>query len=74
MLTMMDLVRYSSPQNEESFFKGIPMSEYTKENMKIFAKVLALPVKVRFRGPRHDPMRLTCLKKDASTFSVYKRG
>ena len=28
-------------------------------------------IRVRFRGPRHDAMRLTCLKRNARAFSVY---
>lgn len=28
-------------------------------------------MRIRFRGPRYDSMRLTCLKKDARAFSVY---
>jgi hypothetical protein len=28
-------------------------------------------IRVRYRGPRHDAMRLYCLKRNARAFSVY---
>jgi len=34
-------------------------------------RLQGIKIRVRFRGPRHDAMRLTCLKKDARRFSVY---
>lgn len=35
------------------------------------AKAEGKKMRVRFRGPRYDAMRLTCLKKNARAFSVY---
>lgn len=45
------------------------------EELRPVYKTLALlwgkRLRIRFRGPRHDLMRLTCLKRDAVRFSVY---
>ena len=30
-----------------------------------------IKIRVRYRGPRHDAMRLYCLKRNARAFSVY---
>jgi len=38
---------------------------------KTFALVQGKRLRIRFRGPRRDTMRLYCLKKDAVRFSVY---
>jgi hypothetical protein len=36
-----------------------------------FAKLQGKKMRVRYRGPRYDVMRLTCLKRDAVRFSIY---
>ena len=38
---------------------------------KTFAKLQSKRMRVLFRGPRRDVMRLYCLKKDARAFSIY---
>jgi hypothetical protein len=35
------------------------------------AKAEGKKMRIRYRGPRYDAMRLTCLKKDARAFSIY---
>ena len=43
----------------------------TRSAFKIQAKLQGKRLRIRFRGPRRDTMRLYCLKKDAVRFSVY---
>jgi hypothetical protein len=38
---------------------------------KALAKAEGKRMRVRFRGPRYDYMKLYCLKKNARAFSVY---
>jgi hypothetical protein len=38
---------------------------------QLWAKVAGKTIRIRFRGPRYDAMRLHCLKKNARAFSVY---
>ena len=38
---------------------------------KTWALVQGKRMRVRFRGPRYDSMRLYCLKRHARAFSVY---
>lgn len=45
--------------------------EKVRSQYKIIAKQAGKKVRIRYRGPRYDMMRLTCLKKDAVRFSVY---
>jgi hypothetical protein len=45
--------------------------EIVRPVFKTFAKLQGKKMRVRFRGPRYDTMRLTCLKKDAVRFSIY---
>lgn len=79
---MFKFLSYSSPKNEASLFKGIPMSQYTKENRDYFRKLMRPGYELRFlfRGPR--PAKLGrrsytrqsyCIKEDATTFAVYVR-
>jgi hypothetical protein len=56
---------------EASLSKGHPIG--TLEQVRAQYKAQGIPVRIRFRGPRQDSMRLTCLKKDAKTFAVYPR-
>jgi hypothetical protein len=79
---MLKFMSYSSPANETSLFKGIPMSEYTKENRDYFRKFIKPGVELRFlfRGPRPVKNRRSsytrqsyCIKEDAKTFAVYVR-
>lgn len=45
--------------------------EKVRSQYKIIAKLVDKKLRIRYRGPRYDTMRLTCLKKDAVRFSVY---
>ena len=45
--------------------------EIVRPVFKTFAKLQGKRMRVRFRGPRRDVMRLYCLKKDARAFSIY---
>ena len=56
---------------EVSLSKGHPIE--TLEQVRAGYKARGIPVRIRFRGPRYDAMRLTCLKKHARTFAVYSR-
>ena len=57
---------------EASLSKGHRIE--TLETIRAFYKTAGIPIRIRYRGPRRDLMRLTCLKKDARTFAVYPRG
>jgi hypothetical protein len=52
---------------------NIPISELEKvrAQYKIIAKLMDKKLRIRFRGPRYDIMRLHCTKKNAKAFSVY---
>ena len=56
---------------ECSLSKGHPIE--TLEWVRAFYKTKGIAIRIRFRGPRYDTMRLSCLKKNAKTFSVYPR-
>ena len=49
----------------------IEQLEALRPVFKTFALVQGKRLRIRFRGPRRDTMRLYCLKKDAVRFSVY---
>lgn len=64
--------RYASPADETSLFKSVPLE--VLDQMKNIAGVLKLQhqrVVAKFRGPRYDAMRLTCLKHDAHSATIY---
>jgi hypothetical protein len=82
-----DLLRkYKTEPGEVSIAKGIPV---TPENMFILGEIgKIIKIRKRYRGPRADSIgrmmrsgyrrtaysaRLTCLKEDATTVSVYLR-
>jgi len=52
---------------------NLPIAELesARSVFKVFAKLQGKKMRIRFRGPRRDVMRLHCLKKDAVRFSVY---
>lgn len=60
-------------QMELSVASNIPIAELetVRAQYKLIAKSMGKKVRIRYRGPRHDSMRMTCLKKDAKAFSVY---
>jgi hypothetical protein len=77
---IMHLQDFSSPDNETSVFKKIPMSKYTPKTRKLIREVVGQPLRFKFRGPRPQKYgrsfhtrQCGCLKEDAVTFSVYLR-
>ena len=56
---------------EASLSKGHKIE--TLEVIRAFYRSAGIPIRIRFRGPRRDAMRLHCLKADARTFAVYPR-
>ena len=77
MKTVIDLKQYVSPEYEASFFKGIPI-EYLDITRKIL-KSKGYTCKIRYRGPRNKGIdtrskfnrQSSCLKRNATTFTVY---
>ena len=45
--------------------------EEVRPKYKLLAKIAGKRMRVRFRGPRYDAMRLHCLKRNARAFSIY---
>ena len=68
---MFNIRDYVSPKNESSLYKNIPMKY--RHNNAIETLLRIYPCRIRYRGPRHDMMRLTTLKENAHAFSIYKR-
>jgi len=52
---------------------NLPIAELetVRPIFQTFAKLQSKRMRVRFRGPRRDTMRLYCLKRDAVRFSIY---
>lgn len=75
--TVMNYFNYASPPWETSVIKGVPMALYdTKALRKEFGSFY-----VKFRGPRpahpgrsRSTRQAGCLKRDAVTFTVYKKN
>ena len=57
---------------EASLSKGHRIE--TLDSVRALYKSAGIPIRIRYRGPRRDPLRQTCLKQDARTFAVYPRG
>jgi hypothetical protein len=62
---------YRSPSHERSVVKHVPMSEVDFIRDIIKSACAGRKVRVRYRGPRKDPMRLHCLRKNAHLASIY---
>jgi hypothetical protein len=45
--------------------------EAVRKEYKFLAELVGRKLRVRFRGPRYDGMRLFTLKRHAHSFSVY---
>ena len=54
---------------ECSLSKGHPIA--TIEQVRAHYKANGIRIRIRYRGPRYDSQRGTCLKKHARTFAVY---
>jgi hypothetical protein len=52
---------------------NLPIAELetVRPVFKTFALLQGKRMRVRYRGPRRDTMRLYCLKRDAVRFSIY---
>ena len=66
---------FGSPESESSFLKDIPIGalEQARPAIRLIGRLTGKKTHVKFRGPRHDWTRGTCLKKDARGFAVYFR-
>ena len=55
------------------YIKDIPIADLDRLRpyYRTLAQIEGKKLRIRFRGPRYDRMRQTCLKKDARTFAVY---
>ena len=62
------LAQYRSPENESSIWKGIPMMHLDSIRDALYT---VGQFRVKFRGPRYDHQRGTCLKANARSFAVY---
>jgi hypothetical protein len=65
------LDKHISPLHESSHWKGIPIEHLAAVKKALRASMI--PVRYKFRGPRYDLSRGTCLAKNAKTFAVYPR-
>jgi hypothetical protein len=54
---------------ERAWVKSLPMSELDRVQ-QIFKK-MGCKIRLRYRGPRFDSQRQTCLKANARSFAVY---
>lgn len=61
---------YLSPDNEQSIVKRVPLSQLDQVK-SVLSKLM--PVRVIYRGPRRDAMRLFCLRRDARSAAIYQR-
>ena len=60
---------YQAPHGEQAVLKSVPVG--LLEYVRGVFREHDIPVRIRFRGPRRDGMRLTTLKRDARAFAVY---
>jgi hypothetical protein len=65
------LKAYFSSDSERSIFKNVPLEQ--ADEFKHLARVLnpGCRIRVRYRGPRIDSMRLTTLKRNANRLTIY---
>ena len=72
MITQLDrviLAAYQAPATERAIIKQVPITELV--TVREIFRNLGIPIRIRYRGPRRDTMRLTTLKRDARAFTVY---
>lgn len=65
------IAEFQSPATESSVVKGVPLSMLSEVRNIVRSAANGRNVRVKFRGPRHDALALTCLKADAHSFAVY---
>jgi CRISPR/Cas system-associated protein Cas5 (RAMP superfamily) len=61
--------KYISPKGEVSLYKSIPIKYL--DRVRIMLKNTGIKFRVKFRGPRYDLQRGTCLKANAHSFAIY---
>lgn len=62
---------YLSPAAESSVVKGVPLHLVGELKRLVRLCYPAHRVNVKYRGPRHDWARSTCLKRDARSAAIY---
>ena len=70
MKAFIDLKQYESPEDEASFYKGIPI-EYKERIRKILKSKGYKNFRFYFRGPRTHGAQSYCVKRDATSFAIY---
>lgn len=69
--TMSFIAQYRSPFNERSIIKNVPIADLVQARQEVRDAFPGKQIRVRFRGPRYDGMRLYCMKRNARTFAIY---
>jgi hypothetical protein len=62
---------YLSPSFEASIVKGVPLNQLIEIKHLIRLCSPGRTISVKYRGPRHDWQRSTCLKRDARSAAIY---
>jgi hypothetical protein len=65
--------RYLSPAIESSTVKGVPLDQLVEVKRLVRLCSPGKIISVKYRGPRHDWTRSTCLKRDAKSAAIYVR-
>ena len=63
------VLAHTAPIHERALIKQVPIQEL--EMVKTYYRERGVPIRIRYRGPRRDTMRLTTLKRHARAFTVY---
>jgi hypothetical protein len=63
--------RYLSPAGESSTVKGVPLDQLDEIKRLVRLCSPGKMITVKYRGPRHDWQRSTCLKQDARSAAIY---
>ena len=65
--------RYLSPAAESSTVKGVPLDQLAEVKRLVKLCSPGKMINVKYRGPRHDWTRSTCLKQHAKSAAIYVR-
>jgi len=60
-----------SPDTEDSLFKQVPVNRMEEVKQITRGMFPDRKIRVRYRGPRYDSMRQTCLKRNARSVAIY---
>lgn len=63
--------QYASPATESSIVKGVPLDRVDEIKRLIRLCSPGRRVDVKYRGPRYDWLRSTCLKCNARSAAIY---